>query len=119
MEDERAGDIRVPLISSLFCLFVTTGGIFLVLYVFVPSLSQPWYPVVAFVLIGSPWLFWLFTYIYTCMKGCYGGGRPEGQISRRQTTRVASSATMQNGSNQQNSSVASSKESELPLAYSV
>ncbi|XP_073270379.1 uncharacterized protein [Primulina huaijiensis] len=137
MEDDREGDIRVPLISFLFCLCLITGGIFLALYVFVPNLSQPWYPVAAFVLIGLPWLFWLLTYVYTCMKGCFGG-REGGavdsrQISRRPTTRNVSnsnpaSPAMQNhgnggGDNQQsggvNSSVASSRESEMPLTYSV
>ncbi|KAL3832978.1 hypothetical protein ACJIZ3_007714 [Penstemon smallii] len=105
MEDERERDLRVPLISSLLCLLVSAGGIFLVLYVYVPNLSQPWYPIAAFVLIGSPWIFWLFTYLYTCMKGCFR--RPEGKINHRQTTM------------HKDNSVASSKESEFPLAYSV
>ncbi|KZV21800.1 hypothetical protein F511_02958 [Dorcoceras hygrometricum] len=138
MEDDREGDIRVPLVSFLFCLCLITGGIFLALYVFVPNLSQPWYPVAAFALIGLPWLFWLLTYIYACMKGCFGareGGAVDSrQISRRQTTRnvsnsASAAAAMQNhsdgggGGNQQsggvNSSVASSRESEMPLTYSV
>lgn len=70
MEEEKERDIRVPLISSIFCLLVLTGGIFLVLYVFIPHLSHPWFPIAAFLLIGSPWIFWLFTYIYTCFKPC-------------------------------------------------
>ncbi|PIN10360.1 hypothetical protein CDL12_17050 [Handroanthus impetiginosus] len=126
MEDDKEGDIRVPLIFSLFCLCVVTGGIFLVVYVFIPSLSEPWYPIAALVLIASPWIFWLLTYIYTCAKGCCRRNPVAShQISRRQTTRNASSAAMQNlnGSrNQQggaDSSVASSKEPEMPLTYSV
>ncbi|KAJ8573482.1 hypothetical protein K7X08_009993 [Anisodus acutangulus] len=39
--EEREGDLRVPLISSLFCLCVLTGGVLLVLYFFVPDHSQP------------------------------------------------------------------------------
>ncbi|KAI3495668.1 hypothetical protein L1887_38014 [Cichorium endivia] len=70
MEDVRDGDLRVPLISSLFFVLVIIGGIFLTFYVFLPSISQPWFPVVAFLLIGSPWAFWTLTYLYTCIKGC-------------------------------------------------
>ncbi|KAL7120770.1 hypothetical protein ACP275_02G142800 [Erythranthe tilingii] len=106
MEAEKVSDIRVPLVFSIFCLCLVTGGVFLVFYVFVPKLSQPWYPIVALVLIGSPWIFWFFTYFYTCVKGCFGrgGGPPitaDHQISRRQTTRNTSS-----------------REPEMPLAYS-
>ncbi|KAI3681274.1 hypothetical protein L6452_36064 [Arctium lappa] len=70
MEDARDGDLRVPLISSLFFIFVLAGGIFLTFYVFAPNFSRPWFPVIALILIGSPWVFWLFTYLYTCFKGC-------------------------------------------------
>ncbi|CAH1448854.1 unnamed protein product [Lactuca virosa] len=69
MEDVRDGDLRVPLISSLFFVLVIIGGIFLTFYVFLPSIAQPWFPVVAFLLIGSPWAFWMLTYLYTCFKG--------------------------------------------------
>ncbi|KAL4586798.1 hypothetical protein LXL04_011442 [Taraxacum kok-saghyz] len=69
MEDARDGDLRVPLISSLFFVLVIIGGIFLTFYVFLPSISQPWFPLVAFLLIGSPWAFWMLTYLYTCFKG--------------------------------------------------
>ncbi|XP_071699699.1 uncharacterized protein [Rutidosis leptorrhynchoides] len=85
MEDARDGDLRVPLISSLFFVLVLAGGIFLTFYVFAPSISQPWFPVIALILIGSPWVFWLLTYLYTCFKGC-GGGLPyayDHQASRR------------------------------------
>ncbi|KAM7509577.1 hypothetical protein LguiA_020030 [Lonicera macranthoides] len=32
--------------------------------------STPLEIISAFLLIGSPWIFWLFTYIYTCFKPC-------------------------------------------------
>lgn len=86
MEDARDGDLRVPLISSLFFVLVLAGGIFLTFYVFAPSISQPWFPIIALILIGSPWVFWLLTYLYTCFKGCCGGGLPytyDHQSSRR------------------------------------
>ncbi|KAG8391390.1 hypothetical protein BUALT_Bualt01G0182700 [Buddleja alternifolia] len=117
MEDEKEGDLRVPLIASLFCLCVTAGGIILVLYAFFPSLSQPWFPIAALVLIGFPWLFWLFTYLYACMK--LRAEADDRQISRRPTTRNASSAAMQQIDNGTPSSVASSKEPEMPLTSSV
>ncbi|KAK2998835.1 hypothetical protein RJ639_023537 [Escallonia herrerae] len=84
MEEQKEGDVRVPLISSLFGICVVTGGIFLVLYAFVPDMSQPWFPIAALVLIGSPWLFWLMTYLYTCIKVCCHGTRVEDhQTSKR------------------------------------
>ncbi|CAK9139896.1 unnamed protein product [Ilex paraguariensis] len=84
MEEEREGDIRVPLISALFCLFVISGGVFLVVYVYAPNLSEPWFPMAAFLLIGSPWIFWFLTYIYTCIKACFRRNPVEDrQISRR------------------------------------
>nr|XP_043620319.1 uncharacterized protein LOC122592183 [Erigeron canadensis] len=86
MEDERDGDLRVPLISSLFFILVFAGGILLTFYVFAPSISQPWFPMIAFLLIGSPWVFWLLTYLYTCFKGCCGRAIPysyDHQVSRR------------------------------------
>ncbi|GFP88576.1 hypothetical protein PHJA_001001300 [Phtheirospermum japonicum] len=105
MEEEKESDIRVPLVFSIFCLCVTAGGVFLVIYVFFPGLSQPWYPIAALVLIGSPWIFWFLTFLYACMKGCCcrdsGAAAVGHQISRRQTTRSGSSA-----------------EPEMPLAYS-
>ncbi|KAM0072143.1 hypothetical protein Hdeb2414_s0001g00033411 [Helianthus debilis subsp. tardiflorus] len=76
MEDERDGDLRVPLISSLFFVLVFTGGIFLTFYVFAPNFSKPWFPGIALVLIGSPWVFWLLTYLYTCFKGCCSNELP-------------------------------------------
>ncbi|CAK9144824.1 unnamed protein product [Ilex paraguariensis] len=97
MEDERGRDVRVPLISSLFCLFVVTGGVFLMLYVFTPQFSQPWFPIAALILIGSPWLFWFLTYIYTCMKVCFRGSRVEDrQISRRGNHGMQRATTMTN-----------------------
>lgn len=120
MEDEKEGDIRVPLVFAIFCLLVTAGGLLLVIYVFAPSLSHPWYPTIAILLVASPWVFWFLTYLYTCIKACFfhpstAADNPR-QVSRRPTTRNA-----QNGHRQDSarSSIASSKEPEMPLAYSV
>ncbi|KAL2511578.1 putative membrane lipoprotein [Abeliophyllum distichum] len=92
MEGGREGDILFPLISSLLCLCVLTGGIFLVLYVYLPNISQPWFPILAFILIGSPWIFWFLTYLYTCMKACCRAH--DHQVSRRYSgsTRTATVA---------------------------
>ncbi|CAI9103339.1 OLC1v1001802C1 [Oldenlandia corymbosa var. corymbosa] len=84
MEESRQSDCRVPVISSIFFICLATGGVFLIMYVFTPSLSAPWYPIAAFVMIGIPWLFWLVTYIYACLKACFRRGNlNERQISRR------------------------------------
>ncbi|KAF3624783.1 putative pentatricopeptide repeat-containing protein-like [Capsicum annuum] len=144
--EEKAGDFRVPLISSFFCLCVLTGGVLLVLYIFVPNYSTPWFPAVGLLLVGSPYIFWLLTYIYTCLKRCCFGDRIDNrQISRRasraptmaksgvaRTDSRANSAISNNnnddnqagGHSHQNegdasSSINSTKESEMPLAVSV
>lgn len=146
--EEREGDLRVPLISSLFCLCVLTGGVLLVLYLFVPDQSQPWFPAAGLILIGSPYIFWLLTYFYTSMKWCCFGdsSMDNRQISRR-TSRAATMANpgmartdskanaaasnnnsinngkQESGHIQQDggdaSSINSAKEIEMPLALSV
>ncbi|KAL3356240.1 hypothetical protein AABB24_017095 [Solanum stoloniferum] len=111
--NEREGDLRVPLISFLLCLCVLIGGIFLFLYLFVPNLSEPWFPPIALILIGFPWLLWLLTYIYTCIKRCFGVSSnnmdSNRQISRRTSTmansRMARNASTTNGSNNNNVNV--------------
>ncbi|KAK6782034.1 hypothetical protein RDI58_019830 [Solanum bulbocastanum] len=70
MED-RDGDFRVSLISTIFCICVVIGGVFLVIYLTLPKFSQSWFLLLALILVGSPWLFWLLTYMYTCIKRCY------------------------------------------------
>ncbi|XP_060217897.1 uncharacterized protein LOC132645131 [Lycium barbarum] len=147
--EERKGDLRVPLISSLFCLCVLTGGVLLVLYLFVPDHSQPWFPAAGLILVGSPYIFWLLTYFYTCLKRCCFGDDSSvdnRQISRRtsrastlgksgvaRTDSKANSVTSNNsnindgkqasGHSQQDggdaSSTNSAKEIEMPLAVSV
>ncbi|CAI9764715.1 unnamed protein product [Fraxinus pennsylvanica] len=134
MEEEKEGDIRVPLVSSLFCLCLTTGGIFLVLYTYFPNISKPWYPIAALTLIGSPWLFWFLVYIYSCIKCCcYANRVDNAQISRRyhgssqprNDSRANSSRNGDYGNGDKSqqggreSSVTSSKECETPLTYSV
>ncbi|KAL6565771.1 hypothetical protein OROHE_004826 [Orobanche hederae] len=118
-DSERHKDIIVSSIYSLLCLCVSTGGVLLVLYVFFPALSQPWQPITALILIGSPWLVWLLTYIYACIKTCCI--RRDGcdrQIPTRQTTRSASTsahiATAEQKGGGKQDSVASSNDSEIP-----
>lgn len=98
MEEGREGDIRVPLVSALFCLFVIAGGVFLILYVYLPENSQPWYPIVALLLIGSPWIFWFLTYIYTCIKACCRRGTriEDRQSSKRAAPRAVSTNSAMN-----------------------
>ncbi|KAI5673108.1 hypothetical protein M9H77_13472 [Catharanthus roseus] len=137
MEEPREDDCRVPLISSLFCLCVSAGGVLLVIYVFVPSSSKPWFPLVAFILIGSPWIFWILAYIYTCIKACIRSSRLEDrQISRRSYHARSRAIDEPNSSSNDgrkhvhfggvevhegggDSSVSSSKEIEMPFTSSV
>lgn len=119
MEVERERDIRVPLISALFCLFVIAGGVFLIIYVFVPDQAQSWYPAVALVLIGSPWIFWLLAYIYTCMKLCIRARQMENRaVSANQPKNSGADQNAGNDQTKEEGSVAS-KESEEPLTFSV
>ncbi|KAK4344842.1 hypothetical protein RND71_035018 [Anisodus tanguticus] len=101
--NEREGDLRVPLISFLLCLCVLIGGIFLFLYLFVPNLSKPWFPPIALILIGFPWLLWLLTYIYTCIKRCFGINSIENRQISRRTSRAP---TMANSGMARNASMA-------------
>ncbi|KAF5451852.1 hypothetical protein F2P56_026915 [Juglans regia] len=67
--EERKGDARVYIISFMFFACIVTGGILLFLYIFVPQAdSASWYPIVGMILVGIPWAFWLFTYLYRCIK---------------------------------------------------
>ncbi|CAN4126072.1 unnamed protein product [Withania somnifera] len=88
--EERVGDLRVPLISSLFCLCVLTGGVLLIIYFFTPAYSQPWFAPAGLILVGSPYIFWLLTYIYTCLKHCCFG---DSSAEKRQISRRTSRAT--------------------------
>ncbi|KAK4349281.1 hypothetical protein RND71_032036 [Anisodus tanguticus] len=93
MED-RDEDLIVPLISCFFCICVTLGGVFLVIYLFVPNISQPWFLPVALLLVGSPWIFWFLTYMYTCIKRCCCS---TGKLDNRHISRGTSRAsTMSN-----------------------
>lgn len=93
MED-RDGDLRVSLISFIFCICVIIGGVLLVIYLTVPKFSQPWFLLLALILVGSPWLFWLFTYMYTCIKRC---SCSTDKLDNRQISRGTSRAyTMSN-----------------------
>lgn len=100
---DRERSILVPLIYTLFCLCVTIGGALLVLHVYFPPLSQPWQPIAAVVLIASTWVFWIITCLYACIKAC---------CFRR---KIAAGA--QAGGRMIDSSVASSTDSKIPLAY--
>ncbi|KAK3198347.1 hypothetical protein Dsin_021762 [Dipteronia sinensis] len=64
---ERKGDARIYLISVFFLVCVVCGGVVLGLYIFLPeTFSQSWYPVAGMILVGIPWIFWLFAYLYRC-----------------------------------------------------
>lgn len=141
MEEERP-DFRVPIISGLFFVSSITGGILLIIWLFDNKDSQPWFPILALILISLPWVFWFLTYIYTFIKACFRGDGGRGvsrDVSRRPTTKRASSSSsvrdssvdsptgkrqvqfgavvvMDNGGDSAGDvSVASSKECEMPL----
>ncbi|KAL8542493.1 hypothetical protein ACS0TY_003379 [Phlomoides rotata] len=91
----RKRSIIIPIIYALFFLCITTGGVLLIIYAFFPNLTQPWHPAAAFALIGTTWIFWLLTYIYSCIKLCLRHDVP--QNTTRQITRKPSAAATQEG----------------------
>ncbi|CAA0820700.1 Putative membrane lipoprotein [Striga hermonthica] len=122
-DNESRRDVIIPTIYALLCLCVTAGGVLLALHVFFPAVSQPWHPIAALILIGSPWLVWLLAYVYACAKACFSRAAAAGgdrQIPARQATRSASTspAAERKGGGKQES-VASSNGSEIPLAHAV
>ena len=65
----RKDDFRVHLITGTFFVCIVAGGTCLCLYIFLPGAQHTsWYPIVGFILVGIPWLFWLLTYCYRCFK---------------------------------------------------
>ncbi|KAL1535866.1 hypothetical protein AAHA92_28593 [Salvia divinorum] len=95
MEIDKEGDVRVVLVFVVFFLCVTTGGVFLFIYVFVPSLSQSWYQSAAIFLIAAPWIFWFLTFLYTVMKHCCAPRPPlpaDHKISRLSSTTTGGSS---------------------------
>ncbi|XP_052192798.1 uncharacterized protein LOC127801591 [Diospyros lotus] len=58
----------MTIISLMIFLSCITGGTLLVLWVLDLESSRPWFPVLALLLIGFPWIFWLLTCCYTFFK---------------------------------------------------
>ncbi|OVA18410.1 hypothetical protein BVC80_1833g74 [Macleaya cordata] len=68
-ETGKAGDVRIYLISCMLFFCIVAGGAFLALYIHLPeSETAAWYPAAGMILVGIPWIFWLLTLIYTCLK---------------------------------------------------
>ncbi|KAK4759693.1 hypothetical protein SAY87_022824 [Trapa incisa] len=75
MGEKREGDVRVTLVICLFFTCILAGGVLLGLYIFLPETqSSPWYYLAGIILEAIPWAFWIFAYIYTCLKPRGGGG---------------------------------------------
>ncbi|KAF7137357.1 hypothetical protein RHSIM_Rhsim07G0046200 [Rhododendron simsii] len=96
MEEEGHGDLRVPIISGVFFVSSITGGILLIMWLSDVNGSQPWFPILALILISFPWVFWFFTYIYTFIKPCFRRDNGRGvnrDVSRRPPTASAKRAS--------------------------
>ncbi|KAL6981513.1 hypothetical protein U1Q18_023141 [Sarracenia purpurea var. burkii] len=159
MDTERQQDPRFPLVFGMFFVSCLTGGILLIFWYFDVTGSQPWFQILALVLIGFPWIFWFLGYIYTFIKSCFqrnrisasGGGdfKGDSRRSNNQATKPAVTAAVVNRTSPRDSpvnspvgkrhvqfgavviveddhhdvagesSVASSKECEMPLNLSV
>lgn len=85
MEEEGHRDLRVPIISGVFFVSSITGGILLIMWLSDVNGSQPWFPILALILISFPWVFWFFTYIYTFIKSCFR--RDDGRGVNRDVSR--------------------------------
>uniref|UniRef100_A0A6N2K9R2 Uncharacterized protein n=1 Tax=Salix viminalis TaxID=40686 RepID=A0A6N2K9R2_SALVM len=67
--DERKGDLRIYAAVALFSACLVSGGVLLVLYIFLPlSNVKSWYPIAGMILVAAPWVFWFLTYIYQCIR---------------------------------------------------
>ncbi|KAL9671475.1 hypothetical protein QQ045_009043 [Rhodiola kirilowii] len=106
MENEKPPtDIRIHIIVALFFLCIVGGGAFLALYVLRPD-SPSWYALAGMVLVGIPWLVWLLTYIYSCIKMLYGNARamennagrifPKANMSQRSRSTAMTDRTSSN-----------------------
>lgn len=143
MEEEGHVDLRVPIISGLFFVSSITGGILLIMWLFDVNGSQPWFPILALILISFPWVFWFFAYVYTFIKPCFrrdNGGNDAGRMrppATSSTTKRALSSVRDSPANSptgkrqvqfgavvvmddgvagtRDVSVASSRECEMPL----
>ncbi|KAI3918417.1 hypothetical protein MKX01_041737 [Papaver californicum] len=68
-EEKKQGDARIYLVSCVLFFCIVAGGVFLALYIHLPeSESSAWYPAAGMILVGIPWIFWLLTLIYSCLK---------------------------------------------------
>lgn len=69
MDQGRAGDPRIYVVTALFLVCIISGGFLLGLYIFLPPKNvRTWYPAAALILLGIPWIFWFFTYFYRCIR---------------------------------------------------
>ncbi|KAF5193618.1 hypothetical protein FRX31_016787 [Thalictrum thalictroides] len=60
---KKAEDIRLYIVSGLLFSCILTGGVFLALSI--KYTNTKWYPIAGIILVGIPWIFWLFMYIYS------------------------------------------------------
>ncbi|KAF9609740.1 hypothetical protein IFM89_018188 [Coptis chinensis] len=70
--DPRTGSLCVWVLSLFLFVSIVTGTAFLVIAAIKDT--PPWYPYAGIALVGIPWLFWLFTYLYRCITR--GGSSP-------------------------------------------
>ncbi|XP_058099710.1 uncharacterized protein LOC131244065 [Magnolia sinica] len=65
--EKRSSDLRIWIVSSLFFLFILSGGTFLGMYITHPETTDNgWYPIAGMVLVAIPWFFWFMTFVYRC-----------------------------------------------------
>jgi hypothetical protein len=64
----RSGQACVCLITCLLFLLLLIGGVFLVMFISLPTSSAPsWLLPAGMALVASPWIFWIFTCLYRCL----------------------------------------------------
>ncbi|KAJ3671630.1 hypothetical protein LUZ60_007709 [Juncus effusus] len=98
------GQACVWLISCLLFLLLLTGGVFLALYISLPSSAEhAWFLPAGMGLVAAPWIFWILTCLYRCIvlqiKHSIGSGQdgsppPPQQQVVRQSTAVARAAPL-------------------------
>ncbi|MQL73321.1 hypothetical protein Taro_005645 [Colocasia esculenta] len=64
-QQERLSNPCVYIISCLLLITIIGGGVLLMLYVILPENEETaWFPIAGMLLVGTPWVFWILTFLY-------------------------------------------------------
>ncbi|KAG4119150.1 hypothetical protein ERO13_D11G061300v2 [Gossypium hirsutum] len=89
--DQVASCTYIWAISCILFICVLAGGGCLLCYIFVPEFqSSKLLPVLGFIFISTPWVFWILTAVYRLMSRAFGFRMVFGCLYGNNTAKVAS-----------------------------